>query len=299
MTSGQSPPWTILKVLRWAETHLAQKGISEPRAAAGLLLAHCLQCTRLELYLRYDQPLSEAELQCYKRLLRRRLAREPVQYIVGRQEFWSLEFLVTPAVLIPRPETELLVEAVLHHAQTAPGETLRILDVGTGSGAVAVALAKELPQARVTALDASEAALAVARQNSQRHGVQARLNFIRSDLLSALDQAATFDVIVANLPYVPTPDWEQLPPEIKDHEPRLALDGGPDGLEVLHRLILAVPSRLRAGGFLALEVGQGQAETVVQLLEATWAFTSLTIIPDYQGHGRVVTAVRRQAPEPG
>ncbi len=295
MSQRQSAPWTILRVLQWAESHLQQKGISEPRSGASVLLAHCLGCTRLDLYLRHDKPLTAEELGCYKRLLRRRLAHEPTQYITGHQEFWSLDFIVNPAVLIPRPETELIVEAVIRHVRNHPesGRWHQLLDVGTGSGVLAVALAKELPHLQITASDASPEALAVARLNSERHGVQDRVTLVQGDLLTALDPLGSFDIVVANPPYVPTATWEQLPPEIRDHEPRLALDGGPDGLEVIHRLVYEVPPFLRSGGFLALEVGQGQAESVVQLLEATQAFSSTSIIPDYQHIGRVVTAVRR------
>lgn len=299
MTAGQAPPWTILRVLRWAQAYLRQKAINEPQAAAAVLLAHCLNCTRLDLYLRYDQPLSPAELDCYKRLLRRRLAHEPVQYITGHQEFWSLDFLVSPAVLIPRPETELIIEAVLKYAADRPHESAgrRFLDVGTGSGALAVVLAKEFPSAQVVAIERSGAALAVARQNCRRHGVQDRVALIQGDLLGPLASVPAFDVIVANPPYVPTPEWEELPAEIKDHEPRLALDGGPDGLAVIRLLLSEVHHLLRPGGVLALEVGQGQAEAVARLLGATQAYEPAAVIPDYQRIGRVLTAVRR--PEAG
>ncbi len=295
MSAGQSPAWTILRVLRWAQNYLQQKGISEPRAGASVLLAHCLQCTRLDLYLRYDKPLTAAELDCYKRLLRRRLAQEPIPYITGHQEFWSLDFLVSPAVLIPRPETELIIEAVLKYAADFPDAPAnrRILDVGTGSGVLAVVLAKEFPQAQVVALDQSAAALAVARENSRRHEVQDRVALVQGDLLAPLAPEPFFDIIVSNPPYVPTHEWEQLPLEIRDHEPRLALDGGPDGLEVIRLLVPEVHHLLRPGGLLALEVGQGQAEMVAQLLAQTRAYAPAKIIPDYQHIGRVVTAVRR------
>jgi len=297
MTPRQSPPWTILRVLRWAQNYLQQKGISEPRAAAGVLLAHCLQCTRLELYLRYDKPLTTAELDCYKRLLRRRLAHEPTQYITGHQEFWSLDFLVNPAVLIPRPETELIIEAVLKYAADLPDGpgNRRLLDVGTGSGVLAVVLAKEFPQAQVVALDQSAAALALARENSRRHEVQDRVTLVQGDLLTPLAPEPCFDIIVSNPPYIPTREWEQLPPDIKDYEPRLALDGGPDGLAVIRRLVAEVHQLLRPGGLVALEVGQGQAEAVAQLLAQTQAYAPARILPDYQRIGRVVTARRQTA----
>ncbi len=228
------------------------------------MLAHCLHCSRLDLYLRHDQPLTDDELSCYKKGLKRRLAHEPTQYITGHQEFWSLDFLVSPAVLIPRPETELLVEAVLKHlTRSEPGGAApRILDVGTGSGILAVTLATELPEAQVVAVDRSWEALKVARENARRHKVEQQIHWVLADLVAALAPRALFEVIVANPPYVPTADWEQLPPEIKEYEPRLALDGGPDGLEVIRALVPAVQPLLQPDGLLALEVGQGQAEAV-------------------------------------
>ncbi len=297
MKPVQPHAWTILSVLQWAHAYLQAKGISETRAAAEVLLAHCLQCNRLDLYLRHDQPLSEDELGCYKQVLKRRLAREPTQYITGQQEFWSLNFRVTPAVLIPRPETEVVVEVVLRYARTrAPaGPVPWILDVGTGSGVLPVVLAKELPAARVVAVDRSWPALEVARENIRRHAVQDRVSLVQGDLAGPLACQPSFDIIVANLPYVPTVEWEGLPPEIRDYEPRQALDGGPDGLALIRPLTAAVPVLLKEGGMLALEVGQGQAQAVVQLLQTAQAFCSVEIIPDYQRIGRVVAA--RQAGE--
>lgn len=284
--------WTTLAVLQWAREYLLAKGISEPRAAAEVLLAHCLNCPRLDLYLRHDQPLSESELSCYKTLLKRRLAHEPTQYITGHQEFWSLDFLVTPAVLIPRPETELVVESVLDYVKQEGllAEPLRVLDVGVGSGVLTVALATELPHAWILAVDRSSGALQVARKNIRRHGVERRASLVAGDLVAPLARREYFHIIVANPPYVPTAEWERLPPEIREHEPRLALDGGPDGLAVIRALAAAVPGILQPGGLLAMEVGQGQAETVVQLLQVQGSFAPAVIVPDYQRIGRVVTA---------
>jgi release factor glutamine methyltransferase len=289
-----APPhtWTVLTVLKWAHSYLQAKNVSEPRAAAEVLLAHGLGCNRLELYLRHDQPLSDGELSCYKNLLKRRLAHEPTQYITGHQEFWSLDFLVNPAVLIPRPETELLVEAVLRYARGSEGQVRRILDLGTGSGVLAVVLARELPEARVVAVDRAGAALKLARENARRQGVAERVAWVLGDLAGALAPKGIFDVLVSNPPYVPTGDWEQLPPEIREHEPRLALDGGADGLEIIRGLSAAAPALLRPGGLLALEVGQGQAEQVQRLLADTGGLTPAVIIPDYQRIGRVVAARR-------
>jgi release factor glutamine methyltransferase len=294
MTSAPPTSWTILTVLQWAQTYLQSKGISEPRPGAEVLLAHCLDCNRLDLYLRHDQPLTDDELSCYKRLLKRRLAHEPTQYITGHQEFWSLDFLVSPAVLIPRPETELLVEAVLEQVKRRDpgGGALRILDVGTGSGILAVVLAKELPQARVIALDQSWPALMVARENARRHGAEQQIAWVLGDLVGPLALKAHFDVIVSNPPYVPTADWEQLPSDIKSFEPRLALDGGPDGLDVIRALVPEMQQLLRPEGLLALEVGQGQAGAVKELLADRGAYEPAAILPDYQRIGRVVLARR-------
>ena len=294
MSSGGANTWTILTVLQWAQQYLQAKGVSEPRAGAEVLLSHCLHCSRLDLYLRHDQPLADDELSCYKQGLKRRLAQEPTQYITGQQEFWSLNFAVGPSVLIPRPETELLVEAVLKHfaRSESGGVKPRLLDIGTGSGILAVTLATELPEAQFVAVDRSWEALKVARENARRHKVEEKINWVSADLVAALAPKALFEVIVANPPYVPTADWEQLPLEIKEYEPQLALDGGPDGLEVIRSLIRAVPPLLKPDGLLALEVGQGQATAVQQLLEQSGSFTPPEIIPDYQRIGRVVLARR-------
>ncbi len=301
MSSASPSTWTILTLLQWAHTYLQSKGISEPRPSAEVLLAHCLNCNRLNLYLRHDQPLADGELSCYKSLLKRRLAHEPTQYITGHQEFWSLDFLVSPAVLIPRPETELLAEAVLKHLsrRESPDDGLRLLDVGTGSGVLAVVLAKELPGARVTAVDRSWEALSLARENARRHGVQQQITFVLGDLLEPLTGQPHFAVIVSNLPYVPTAAWEQLPPDIKAYEPRLALDGGPDGLKVMRKLVSGAPHLMEPGGLLALEVGQGQAEAVRRLLDGRGAYTSAEIQLDYQRLGRVALARRLGDAEAG
>jgi release factor glutamine methyltransferase len=294
MTSAPPTSWTILTLLQWAQTYLQSKGISEPRPGAEVLLAHCLGCNRLDLYLRHDQPLTDDELGCYKRLLKRRLAHEPTQYITGHQEFWSLDFLVSPAVLIPRPETELLVEAILEQTKRRePGAgAVRILDVGTGSGILAVVLAKELPQAQVMALDRSWPALQVARKNARRHGVDQQIAWVLGDLVEALALKAHFDVIMSNPPYVATTEWEQLPSDIKNFEPRLALDGGPDGLDVIRVLVPEMQQLLRPEGLLALEVGQGQAEAVKQLLADRGAYSPAEVKLDFQRIGRVVLARR-------
>uniref|UniRef100_A0A7C5EQV6 Release factor glutamine methyltransferase n=1 Tax=Desulfobacca acetoxidans TaxID=60893 RepID=A0A7C5EQV6_9BACT len=305
MSVPSTPFWTILRVLRWTTKYFQEKAVSEPRASAEILLAHVLGLSRLDLYLRHDQPLTPDELAHYKELIRRRRRGEPVAYITGHKEFWSLDFLVTPATLIPRPETEVLVEAVLEVFRErdlkppippyASPPSLA-LDLGAGSGAVVVALAKELPELTWVAVDLSEAALQIARLNARRHLVAERVHFFRGDLLTGLKAAPRFALIVANLPYVSQREWEALPPDIRDYEPPEALLGGPDGLALLRPAASQAHHYLCPGGWLALEVGAGQAGEVSAFLKDTGAYDSLHTLPDYQGIPRVVRARRRASP---
>jgi len=304
--------WTILEILRWTTGYFRDKGVSEPRASAEVLLAHVLSLSRLDLYLRYDQPLSPDELARFKALMVRRRQGEPVAYLTGHREFWSLDFHVAPGVLIPRPETEILVSAALEAAknfakntsQDVPleqktenrkqktGSGLWGVEIGVGSGAVVVALAKELPHLAWLALDISAAALAVARDNARRHGVAGDINFVQGTLISGLKPGPRFALMVANLPYVPRAEWEQLPGDIKDFEPKGALLGGEDGLDLIRPLVRQAHRYLQPGGCLALEVGAGQAGQVLELLQETAAYEGLEIIKDYQGVQRVVRAKR-------
>jgi len=309
MKPAPKDTWTILEILRWTADYFREKGVSEPRASAEVLLAHVLGTSRLDLYLRYDQPLSPPELAHFKALMVRRREGEPVAYLTGHKEFWSLDFRVSPAVLIPRPETEVLVQAVLEAAQDfgAEPEIPKTenrkpkteppwgLEIGVGSGAVAVALARELPRLRWAAVDLSAPALAVARDNARRHGVSERLRFLRADLLNALKPGGHLALMVANLPYVPQADWENLPKDIRDYEPREALLGGPDGLSLLRPVIRQAHGYLRPGGWLALEVGDGQAEAVAALLQETRAYDRIETVPDYRGGQRVVRGRRAAA----
>jgi release factor glutamine methyltransferase len=306
--SNPQESWTILTLLRWTTDYFREKGVSEPRASAEVLLAHVLNASRLNLYLRFDQPLNAEELARFKALVIRRRDGEPTAYLTGHREFWSLDFLVTPAVLIPRPETETLVAAAMElrdgekdiggggqvqeAALSPPTPGLRGVEIGVGSGAVIVALAKELPQFNWVGLDISGAALAVARENARRHGVLDRLRLLRGDLLSPLKPRAALALLVANLPYVPRREWEALPREIRDFEPKAALCGGEDGLEVIRRLMAAAPAYLQAGGWLLLEVGDRQAAAVAMLLTATGAYDRLETIKDFSGIDRVIRARR-------
>jgi len=344
MTESSPASWTVLALLRWTTGYFEDKRVPEPRASAEILLAHTLGLSRLDLYLRHDQPLTPEELARFKALILRRSLGEPVAYLTGHKEFWSLDFLGTPATLIPRPETEVLVEAVLDalrgggqgsrtpapSPETPPptpcgpekavpsppnlcglgrgawgeGQGLQVpgpsphktlaIDVGVGSGAVVVVLAKESPDLHWVGVDVSGAALAVARENARRHGVVERIFFFQGDLLAGIKPAPWFGLMVANLPYVSRGEWEQLPGEIRDYEPPEALLGGQDGLDLIRPLSRQAHEFLQPGGWLALEVGAGQAEQVVGLLDETGAYEILKTAEDYQGIPRVVLARRRK-----
>ncbi len=308
MKADPQDTWTVLAILKWTTNHFKDKGVSEPRTSAEVLLAHVLNLGRLDLYLRYDQPLTAEELARFKALVMRRRQGEPVAYLTGRREFWSLDFRVSPAVLIPRPETEVLVEAALTAAREsgqgsagqnlplpspAPPSPLLGLELGVGSGAVVVALARELPASCWLALDLSAAALGLARDNARRHGVETRVQFLQADLLTALKPRAGFALLVANLPYVPRGEWERQPREIKDYEPREALLAGEDGLALLGPLSRQAHRYLRPGGWLLLEVGAGQAGQVLEWLQETGAYDQVETVKDYQEIQRVVRGRRR------
>ena len=258
-----------------------------PRRDADRLLEHVLGCDRTALLTHPERILSVAESEQFDRLVERRLTSEPMQYLTGEQEFFGLRFEVTPAVLIPRPETEHLVEAVLARFQRE--QEVRIVDVGTGSGAIAVALAHAMPRSRVTAVDLFPAALAVARRNAERHGVIDRLTLLPSDLLAAVDRK-DFDAVVANPPYIATA--EVLEPQVANYEPHSALYAGPTGLEVYERLIPQAARVLKPGGWLFLEIGYGQSPALKNLMHG-WA--GVTLVNDLQGIPRVALGQKQSA----
>ena len=304
MSEPHPASWNILSLLHWTTGYFEEKGVTEPRASAEILLAHTLGLSRLDLYLHHDQPLTPEELVRFKALILRRRSGEPVAYLTGHKEFWSLDFLVSSATLIPRPETEVLVEAVLdvfreggqgsRPRAPSPHITLAI-DLGVGSGAVVVALAKELPALVWVAVDISVAALEVAQENAKRHGVAERIHFLQGDLLSGLRPGSSFGLIVANLPYVSQAEWEQLPKDIQDYEPQEALLGGKDGLALLSPVARQAHQYLQPGGWLALEVGAGQAGKVRGILDQTKAYAEIKDVADYQGIPRVVLARRHES----
>jgi release factor glutamine methyltransferase len=266
----------LLEVLRGAESYLAERGVENPRLNAEHLLAHALGLKRMELYLQFDRQLTEAERAPLRDTVKRRGAREPLQHILGTAEFHGRTFMCDKRALIPRPETEQLVEIALEivKGKTSP----KLLDVGTGSCVIAITLALELAAAEVHAIDLSTDALALAAANAERHGLTGRITFHQADLLPPGD--SKFDLIVANLPYIPAAAIAALSPEVR-HDPLAALDGGPDGLDLVRRLIDAVPERLTPGGALLLEIGAGQADAVNTLL-ANRKFRDISVRSDYQ-----------------
>ena len=271
--------------LAQAATRLANQGVESPRLDAEILLAHTLGLNRAAVLSRPEQRLTPKQLTHYRNLVARRGDREPLAYVVGHREFFGLDFKVDYRVLIPRPETELLVEHALEIAKrkTAP---LLIADVGSGSGAIAVAMAAHLPEATIYALDQSPDALEVVVENARRHHVGGRVQCLHSDLLSAL--CGPVDLITANLPYVRSDEWPDLAPEIRDHEPRAALDGGPDGLDLIGRLLETADPHLRPSGAMLLEIGAGQGAAATALARASIPQARVQLIQDYAGLDRLV-----------
>jgi release factor glutamine methyltransferase len=284
--------WTVLKLLQWTTHYFQRNNVAEPRTSAEILLAHVLAEDRLFLYLNYDRPMETNELAAYRACIKRRLGGEPNQYITGIQEFWSLPLRVSPDVLIPRPETEVLVEAVLEFLDK-DGSNVDILDLGTGSGAIAISLARELPAARIIATDLSLAALRLAQENAKLHQVDERILFVRGDMFAAIPGASQkFRVVVTNPPYVSHAEILELPREIRDFEPHHALEGGPDGLAAIRHIVAEVPTVLSQAGGLFMEMGAGQAESVSALVKDSQHYKSYRIIKDYSGLDRVLVAVK-------
>ncbi|MGV8073151.1 MAG: peptide chain release factor N(5)-glutamine methyltransferase [Syntrophobacteraceae bacterium] len=279
--------WTIQRVLQWTTGYFSQKGIEQPRANAEVLLAHVLGTERIQLYLHYDKPLSAHELASYRGFVQRRVVFEPTQYITGKQEFWSLDFEVTPAVLIPRPETELLVEKALEILRADPA---LVLDLGTGSGAVAVALAYERSSVQVVATDKSTEALIQAQRNAARHGVRNRIRFAAMDLFSGFScTLPPFDIIISNPPYISEGEFRSLAAEVAKYEPEAALrGGGPQGLSVIRQILSGFAGYLKPEGSLLMEIGKGQAEILRDELAENMYVERFEFISDYAGIPRVL-----------
>ena len=277
---------TVLQVLQNTADFFARKGIDSPRLNIEHLLADALGKRRIDLYLEFDRTLSENELAPLREKVRRRAEGEPLQYLLGSWDFFGRAFRTDPRALIPRPETEVLVEIVLKVIRAELRSRTRLLDVGTGSGVLAITFALECPNLQIVGSDVSPSALNLARENAEKQGLNHRIEWVESDLLSSV--AGSFDFLVANLPYIPTAELPKLAPEVK-RDPQLALDGGPDGLVVIRRLLQDAPRVLRDGAFVILEVGFDHAGRVADLLTAQ-KFRDISVENDYQGVRRFVTA---------
>jgi len=284
----QTDSWTIEAVLRWATDDFRARGIETPRLDAEVLLAHALSSTRIRLIVDAKSPLQAEDLGRFRELVKRRRAREPTAYILGAKEFYGRTFRVDRRVLVPRPDTEAMVEVAL--GRTRPRSmSMRALDLCTGSGCVAITLARERPTSTVVAVDISEDALAVARDNAARLGAY-NVAFRRGDLFAAVDSSCRFDLVTANAPYIASGELPTLAPDVREFEPRLALDGGDDGLDVVRAIVAEAPAHLAPGGVLAVEVGKGHAPAVVEMFVRA-AIAEIELGRDYARVERVVSGV--------
>jgi release factor glutamine methyltransferase len=286
---------TIRGTLVAESQRLSTLGIETARLDAEVLLCHVLKVDKAQLYLNAESMLDAENERSFRELLMRRAKREPVAYITGRKEFWSLELAVTPDVLIPRPETELLVEEALERAtQFSQNRPLRILDVGTGSGAIAVSLARELPDAQIWATDISAVALNIAGINIRRHGLESRIQLLEGDLFEPVaKRLATFDLIVSNPPYIRTGELSNLAPEIREWEPLTALDGGADGLGYYRRIIDEARNYLSVGGQVLVEIGADTAEAISELFQRAENYDTAFVYQDCAGKDRVIAAAKK------
>ncbi len=284
--------WSVLELLNWTSEYLAEKGFENGRLNGERMLAHVLNCKRVDLYLNFDRPLSPEELAKFKELIKRRHSHEPLQYILGETEFFSLPVKVRPGVLIPRPETETMVEQTLalcksHYAES---ESIDILDIGTGSGNIAVAIAKNIDKARLVAIDVTQEALDAAQENAKLNHVEDRISFRRLDVLACEEKEfeASFDLIVSNPPYISSSEFERLPLEIRQFEPRSALLAREDGFEFYRHFALVMREWLKPGGFAILEIGAGMGEMTKALFHQA-GYGDVKITQDLAGRDRVIT----------
>jgi release factor glutamine methyltransferase len=288
--NSRRPEWTIIKLIQWAAGYFKSHDIDSPRATAEILLAHALGVKRIELYLGFDQPLNPDELEHFKTLIKRRLEREPVAYIVGQKEFWSIDLEVNRDVLIPRPETECLVEKALAHLDArSHTESKLILELGAGSGAVLLAMASEEPRHSYLGTDISVDALRVARRNAVRNNLHKKIHFIAADWFAPFRmQTGLFDMIVSNPPYIKSGDLPGLQPEIYAYEPLLALDGDTNGLGGLQHIIQCAHLFLKPAGVLLLEMGHDQKDSIKTMIAEISKYENIVFYKDYSGYNRVV-----------
>ncbi|MBI1373245.1 MAG: peptide chain release factor N(5)-glutamine methyltransferase [Phycisphaera sp.] len=283
--------WTSRKLLEWTAAHLDRKGVDSPRLSAEMLLAHILHVPRINLFMDMDRPASPLERAAFRDLVERAAEHEPVQYLVGHAHLYSLQFAVNRHVLIPRPSTETLIEHIIQHTRTTPGfASPSIVDIGTGSGAIAVALAVNLPEARIVATDISPDALELAKQNAARHDVADRIDFRLGDLYEPL--SGPFHYVVSNPPYISDAEWEYVERNVKDYEPVGALRGGVDGLDQLRPLIAHASEHLAKPGQLVLEIAASQKQAVLDLAKAAKGLTNPRVLADHEKHPRMLLADR-------
>jgi len=284
--------WTISKLIQISADFFSQKNIGNPKLDAELLLAHVLGLRRIDLYLKHDLPLSQAEISNYRKVVKRRSLREPLQYIIGSQEFYSIPFFVSPDVLIPRPETEVLVERVIMRAKEMLSP-LSILDLCTGSGIIAVILEKELPKNRISASDISGNAIGIAVKNAHTISNDTKICFFEGDLFKALPyNMPPFNIVVSNPPYVSSEEYKQLQPEVSKYEPKIALHGGKSGMDIIMNIIMNAHNHVVSGGILMLEMAPGQIDPAVSLLKSLKFWKDICCFKDYSGKVRFLEAFR-------
>lgn len=290
---SQGEVWTVGRLLQWTTDYLKRRGSDSPRLDAEVLLAESLGCQRIDLYVTFENQPPEAARNAFRELVKQRAEGTPVAYLVHRREFYSLSFRVTPDVLIPRPETEMLVVTLLDLVRERPADReITLCDVGTGSGIIAVTAAKHLPNCRVTAVDISPAALRIAQLNATEQGVADRITFVQSDLLAAVPAGQSFDFIASNPPYVSQSEMEQLAPEVRNYEPHVALLAGPKGTEIIERLIPQAAQRLNPGGHLLIEISPMIHAAVEALVQEEKRLELRTTVKDLARHPRVVHGAR-------
>lgn len=290
---GNEASFKLIEILHMSTDYLAKKGIENARLNAELVVGYILQLNRVQLYLNFEKPVAPDELARIRSLLKRRANHEPIQYILEETEFYSLKLKVNRSTLIPRPETEILVDAVLNCSNqiTSQTEFIQILDIGTGSGNIAIALAKYIANSKITAIDSSGDTIVIARQNASHHHLDDRINFLQHDIFDIERSFPTkFDVIVSNPPYISKKDFDWLPVEIKNYEPKAALDGGADGLKFYRQLIAIAPTLLAQDGFVAVEIGANQSENVKKIFAIQGFFRYIEVINDLNHLPRVVLA---------
>lgn len=292
MTTAAKEAWTTRKLLEWLRGALKDKGVDDARLCAELLVAHVIGCERLRLYMEADRPATPDELTRLRDLAKRALNQEPVQYLVGEWSFYGITLKTDKRALIPRPESQTLVDQAVAAIKDIEGRPPLVADVCTGSGCIAIAIASQAGNASVHATDIDADALALARENIERTKLADRITTFEGDLLAALPEGQQYDVIVANPPYIPDDEWEAVAPNVKDHEPTHALRGGVDGLDVVRRLIETAANRLQPGGLLAIEVASARAAEAMELVSADARYDQPRIVRDFAGRQRVIAAIR-------